>query len=158
MIADIDAISTFPDFAELERRLSDIERGVLVKYEGQMLDGYQDDWVGWRYEDRPAGAPRNVSQQAWKSQVQSTDQGAALIIENKARDWRYKRRAYVAYVHRSGSAELEYLKQHAEVVRTIFPRLVADLAAAIAHGHDKPGRTRKIRTGTSPTIRRTAEF
>lgn len=158
MIADISVTSTFPDTPELARRLSDIERRVMTQFEGKMLDGYQDDWTGWQYKGRPDGAPRNVSMQAWKSRVQSTDQGAALIIENKARDYRTKTRAYVAYVHRAGTQKLEHVVQMEKVQRLIFPELVKALAAAIADGHKKPGPTRKIRTGKSGTVRKTVEM
>lgn len=158
MIGDLTATSTIPGLEEIQRRLSDAERAVFVQHEGLILAHYQDAWVGWQYEGRPAGAPRNVSQQAWRSKVQSDQRGAALIIENKARDWRHKARAYVGYIRRHKGAPLEWEVQADAVEQTLLPALIADLAAAVADGLEKPGQTRKIREGTGPTATMSLEF
>jgi len=158
MIADIDATTTLPDVTDLLRRLSDAERAVLVAHESEMLEQYQDGWTGWKYKDRPAGAPRNVSQQAWRTKVDSTDRGAALVVTNAARDWRHNRRAYTGYVRRSGGAPLEWEVQRDQTLTTIVPRLVAALLAAVMDAHNKPGPTRKIRSGTGIAATADLEF
>lgn len=161
-VGDINVTVTLPTLAEIGSRLTDVERQVLRDYERRMLDVYQDEWVGWKYDGRPPGAPRNVSQQAWRTNVDSTDRGAALIVRNEARDWRTRSREYVSYVHRAGTTTPEWEVMKARVDREIVPDLVVDLSAAVAAAVERPGpprgNTRRNAAATGPTVRRTLEF
>lgn len=158
MIGDIDITTNIPDLPELNRRLSDSARRVLVGYETQMLEQYQDGWVGWKYKGRPPGAPRNVSMQAWKTRVQSTREGAALIVENNAKDWRTNTKTYAAFVKRKKGAQPEWLVFQKRTEETILPVLAQDLAKAVEESYDKPAPTRKIRTGVGETQTLELEF
>jgi len=140
--------TTIPTAVELGRRLSDAERRVLVAYKDKIHDHYQEAWVGWKYAGRPPGDPRFVSRDAWRSRVDSTEVGPAIIIDNRAVGYK-SGKPYSAYVQRSGASQREWLILAQEAERVIVPLLVRDLTAAIAEALEKPGPTRKLRDGAS---------
>lgn len=104
---DVTTRSTI-DFGDLGGRLTDAERRVLARYGGIFRDGFKASWAGWLYADRPRRAARRVSEKAWRQTIESREGRATLLLSNHARDWRTKTRAYVAYIHRAGSTEIEW--------------------------------------------------
>lgn len=155
-IADITVTTTFDVSGLINRRLNDAERAVFNKHRRGIVAFIRAAWTGWRYEGRPPTAPRNVSQTAWTSTVETTEADAvALVIRNEARDYRTSSKDYVAYVHRSGSSvpEAEVLF---DTLRTDYvPRLVTDLTAEIQQGLNQPAKAQKLRKGGG-TVRRAA--
>lgn len=143
--------TTIPTPMELGRRLSDAERKVLTAYKSKIHKHYQDAWVGWIYKGRPDGDPRFVSRDAWRSRVDSTENGPRLIIDNRAEGYK-SGKPYSAYIHRSGSSEREWLVLAQAAEKEIVPLMVRDLTAAIIAALEKPGRTRKIRDGASERL------
>lgn len=140
--------TTIPTAMELGRRLSDAERKVLTAYKDRLQKHYQEPWVGWKYAGRPAGDPRFVSRDAWRSRVDSTERGPAIIIDNRALGYK-SGKPYSAFVHRSGSEEREWMVLALEAERVIVPLLIRDLTAAIVEALEKPGKAHKLRDGAS---------
>ena len=143
-------MTTDVDWSDLQRRLTDTERRVLLRFETAVVDFYQGRWVGWRYRGRPAGAPRLVSHDAWRGEVTTTEAGAQLLITNAARGWR-SGRPYVAHVHRAGKDTSEWEEVTADAVARFADDIAEEMAAAIAATLEAPAPTRRIREGSSGT-------
>lgn len=146
--ADV-TITTTTSFGDLGSRLADSVRAVLVEWERRILvDRIKRRWRGWNYTGRPPGAEINVSLQGWRSRIETNANQATLIIENEARDWRTKARAYVAYVHRAGATTPEVDLIWADLEATDNPAMRADLTAAVLRAVTAPKRRRKVRRST----------
>jgi hypothetical protein len=160
-MAEIDLTFTLSlnfDVADLERRLLDSERAVLVNYESAILEGIRDDWVGWKYKGRPDDAPRLVSWDAWASRIETTEGRARLFLFNRARDWKTKTRAYAAYVHRVDDKTPEWERVFDDIVDNVVPSLIRDLTAEIEKNLSAPKKRQRLRTsGGGRTVRRTME-
>lgn len=134
---DVQTRSTI-DFGNLGGRLTDAERKVLAVYGRIFRNGFRSAWVGWQYTGRPKRAARNVSFKAWTQTIESREGKATLLLANHARDWRTKTRAYVAYVHRAGSTELEWRRVwdalRAEHLGPMSRALATEIARTIISG------------------------
>ena len=149
-MADVKITTTHPSLGTLGRRLGQQERAILRQHARKIREAFQDPWVGWKYEGRPAKAPRLVSYDAWTERVDSTARGPAIVILNEARGWR-SGKPYVAYVKRSKKARAEVDVLADQVNRAHVPAFVADLTAAIVNALNTPGPSREIRPGSSET-------
>lgn len=140
---DIEVTTTW-DLGFIRRQLTDAARKVFTEYESETLDYYQDRWVGWKYEGRPAGAPRLVSFDAWSTRTVTTSKGPALVVINEARDWRYGR-PYAEYVARRKGAQAEWLVVTADWERDVLPRMTRDLTQAVVASLSQPAPSKKVR-------------
>ena len=152
-MADFSVTSTV-DFSDIERRLTDAERQVLVRHGDIIKKAILARWTDWAYEGRPKDAPVNVSRKAWTRKVTTTESKATLTISNEARDWRTGTKAYVAYVHRAGKREIEVDVIAAEMEATYYPALVTELTAVVRATLNAPKQPKKLRsTGTTGRVR-----
>ena len=142
------------DFGDLGGRLLTAERKVLTKYRDRTVNVIKGHWLGWLYKGRPASAPRGVSLDAWKAKVDTREGRGVLVVSNRARGYA-SRKAYVAYVHRSGQAGTqEWRVAWDATVAEIMPPLAVDLAAEIVKSLNKrrpPTRIRKVRPDVAVT-------
>lgn len=156
-IADVQVVTTLDLSGMISRRLNDAERKVFNKHRRKVLSFIQAKWSGWKYVGRPDSAPRNVSQAAWRSTVETTEANAiALVITNEARDYRTKSQDYVAYVHRSGSDTPEVQVVFAELATEFIPTIAKDLADEVAKSLSQPSKPQKLRKGGGSTVRAAA--
>ena len=149
-MADVKITTDTPDTKTLGRRLSQAERAVLKKWARRFREGYQAPWVGWKYEDRPADAPRLVSYDAWTERIDSTMNGPRITILNEARGWR-SGKPYVAFVKRSKGAPSEFMRLTAHVNRQLLPQFVSEMTQEIMKALTKPGPSRPIRDSDTGT-------
>lgn len=136
MSADIRVSTTLPAAHDTGRRLNSHALKVMRDHAKVYVKDWRDKWRGWVYADRPKKAPRLVSQRAWRAKATPTTTGAVLIITNQARDWRDKKRSYVAFVHRAGrpKGDVEWLRVRDQQEKTLDPAFFKALAAAQALG------------------------
>jgi hypothetical protein len=139
------------DFTGLQARLSDTERRVFVRHEKKILGRFKANWRGWRYEGRPASAPRNVSGRAWKSRIETTEDKARLFIFNLAEADGVR---YAGHVHRSGTRTLEWTVIWASCQEDLIPAMVADLKREVAKTVGQRGAPKKLRgrSGAGTTV------
>jgi hypothetical protein len=149
-MADVKITTTTPDTKTLGRRLSNAERAVLKKWARRFREGFQNPWVGWKYEGRPVDAPRLVSYDAWTERIDSTMNGPRITILNQARGWR-SGKPYVAFVKRSKNAQNEVERLTDHVNRQLLPTFVDELTREIMNALTKPGPSRPIRDGDTGT-------
>ena len=118
-----------------------------------MLTFVKDEWVGWVYKGRSAKAPRLVSHDAWRSELQTTESPFALHIINDL--------PYTQHVHRSGQSAIEYvvvanrMREEGGPLERMRADLLTELKKAIGTG----GKKKKIagtRTGKTTVRARTA--
>lgn len=141
------------DFSALAGRMPEVARRVLLDHQARILAKIRERWTGWKYADRPPGAPRHVSRRAWVGRIESTNP-ARLVITNEARDYRTGTRAYVRYVHRSGTPKLEVRVVQADLNLRYYPAMKRDLIAAIRAALVVPGKPITARTrGSAPPTR-----
>lgn len=137
--------STIPDLANLGGMVTDAERKVLTRYRGRILQFVKGAWTGWRYEGRPASAPRNVSMQAWRGRVVVNVAPPELLIENEARSWN-NGADYVAYVRRRKGEEEEWRKIGRRLETEWSLHLAADLLREVQRTIQTPTTRRPLRT------------
>ncbi len=144
-MVDVEVTTTVDLVSDLRRRLTDTERKVFTRHRATIERFVLDEWVGWRYEGRPPEAPRNVSQSAWRTRVETTEaQNVSLVLWNRARSWA-SGRPYVAYVHRSGTDVREWTRVLEAILTGYWPKVIADLTAEIAKNVFAPGKPKKLR-------------
>lgn len=136
-------IETTVDLPEWVRSMEDAVFDVLRAYEERILNTARERWTGWKYESRPAGAPRNVSRDAWSTRLE-TQEGAVLVLLNEARGYR-SGEAYVKFVARSKGAAPEYLELFDELRNTYSEPMAQDLATAAVDAFHLPRRSKKMR-------------
>jgi len=107
--ADISITTTLPASHSARERLNSAVLAVMNEYAKLYVADWKENWTGWKYAGRPAGAPRLVSHREWKATASPTTEGAQLVVKNNARDWRKGTKDYVAHVHRSGSRTPEWM-------------------------------------------------
>lgn len=153
-VADVTVTTTLDVSGLISRRLNDAERKVFNRHRRGIVAFIRGRWSGWRYEGRPIGAPRNVSQSAWTSTIETTEADAiALVIRNEARDYRTGTKDYVAYVHRSGSSTPE-VDAVFDAVRTDYvPKVVTELTAEIQKSLNQPAKRQALRKGGGTVVR-----
>lgn len=152
--ADVQVVSTLDLSGMINRRLGDSERAVFNRHRRKILSFIVKRWSDWEYKGRPKSAPRNVSQSAWRSTVETTEADAvALVITNEARDYRTKSKDYVAYVHRSGTSAPEVDVVFDAIKTDLMPPLIADLTAEIEKRMNVPAKPQKLRKGGGNTVR-----
>lgn len=149
MSADIQITTTLPAAHEIGRRLNSAALKVMHNYAKVYRADWINRWQGWEYKDRPKKAPRLVSQRAWRAKAIPNDTGATLEITNAARDWRKKKRSYVAYVHRAGrpKADVEWLRVREVQAEEIDKAFFRALAEAMAKGAGPKSRRKVGPTG-----------
>jgi hypothetical protein len=101
------------------------------------------EWVGWTYANRPVGAPRLVSHDAWKSTIGTTTSEARLTITNTATGKNGKE--YAGYIHRAGTTKLEWERLWETLQVEFLPRLEQDLLDEVQRNVFTPANPRKIR-------------
>ena len=152
MSADVTTCTQTVDLS-IDRRLADAERKVFTKYAKKYVDFFRAAWTGWRYDNRPASDPRNVSLSGWKARIQTTEARAVLTVVNEATDYR-NGRDYVALIHRAGTKALEWQVVAAQADAAILPSLVDDMAAEIAKNAAIPADPKKLKArGGGATVR-----
>ena len=157
-LADVQVVSTIDLSGMISRRLNDAERKVFNRHRRKVMAFIQAQWSGWKYTGRPDNAPRNVSQSAWRSTVETTEADAvALVITNEARDYRGKGKDYVSYVHRSGSSEPEVQVVFAELSTETIPAIARDLAEEVAKSLSMPVKAQKLNKGGSGSTQRATQ-
>ncbi len=134
------------DLPAVAGRLLDDERKVMAAHERRILRNVKDLWTGWAYAGRPANAPRLVSHDAWRMELQTSKAPFALILANEARSYAGGK-PYVSLVHRAGSStpEWERLLQHVASVEV--PPMVADLKDAILANAGASRPVKRVRLG-----------
>lgn len=153
MSADVRTTSTL-DLTNLERQITAAERKVLRRFQSDALGLITDRWTGWRYRNRPDGAPRNVSLARWKGQTQVFDVAqVGVIITNDARSYDTGE-SYVALVERRRGAGSEAVKVLAEVEAKLWPATEEALIWEIAKNL-KPGKPKSLAGRTAGTFART---
>lgn len=80
--------ASFPDFSSVGPRVVEVIQQEMDAMSEELLADTRSLWSGWKYKGRPASAPRNVSQKAWRVEVKRTGSGAEIVLTNKAVDWR----------------------------------------------------------------------
>lgn len=143
-------VTTTIDFGDLRRRLMDAERRVFARHERKILSFVRSEWTGWEYKGRPAKAPRLVSHDAWKSEIQTTEGRAVLRVYNEARDYRGGG-AYAGFIHRAGRSpeDVEHVRVWARVRATLEPAMRQELTAEVHKNVDAAARPQRIRGGRS---------
>lgn len=159
-MVDIGISSSVDLTSMIARRLIDSERRVFNAHRDKVIIVIKDKWVDWNYEGRPADAPRNVSQEAWKSRIATSEAKAELILTNEATAYRASRRKrkegdpqtyvktkkhYAAYVHRAGSTKLEWQVVRDMLVTDYLPKMIADLIEEVKKNVFVPGKVKKLR-------------
>jgi len=132
------------DLPAVAGRLLDDERRVLVAHERRLLREVKDDWTGWAYAGRPAAAPRLVSHDAWRTELQTSKAPFALILINEARSYNGGK-PYVANVHRAGITQPEWERLFLRIGSDYLPPLVVDLRDAILKNFGTPRPVKKVR-------------
>lgn len=156
MSADIVVTTTVDLSADIQRRLTDAERKPLRKLQTEALSYITSKWKGWKYANRPASAPRNVSLAKWKGKVESTEPSAvALKITNEARSWDTGE-PYVAQVSRRRGGKSEATILIGDIVNDLWPATVAQMRAEVVNALNKPGKPKKLRQNTGNTASVTA--
>ena len=146
--------TTTADFSrQIQRRLSNAERKPLRQFQSAALSFISSQWVGWKYRDRPATAPRNVSLAKWKGKIQSTEADSiGMTISNDAKSWDTGA-PYVGAVERRRGAGSEADKVIGEVIDQLWPAAVEQMAAAIVLELARPSKPQRLRpTGGGPTV------
>lgn len=146
----VEVTSTIPDLSNLGGMLFDVERKVLTRYRGRMLSFLRGEWTGWKYQGRPANAPRNVSFKAWKAKVIVNTPAPELHIENAARSWDTGQ-DYVAYVRRRKGAEVEWVRLGRELDAKFTAAMVDDLLTEVQKNLATPRRATRVRAGRPDT-------
>lgn len=169
-MVDVGISSSVDLTSMISRRLIDSERRVFNKHRDTVIIVIKDKWVGWVYDGRPEAAPRNVSQEAWKSRISTSEAKAELILTNKATAFRASRRKrkegesqsyvktkkhYAAYVHRAGGTEREWKVIQKMLVADYLPKMIADLIEEVKKNVFVPGKVKKLR-GTRETVQQRA--
>ena len=141
------------NFEHLNSRLTDAENRVFRQHQRKVLGRIKDMWQGWLYRGRAHDAPRNVSQDKWKSRVETTESKARLFVFNNATTKRGKK--YAGYVHRAGTRTLYWTVVLADLETSIFPALRADLTKAVLATVGQRGPPKKLRgrSGRGATAR-----
>lgn len=129
--ADLTITEIGVDLTDLQRRLDGRELTIFQDAAIQMLEDTKAVWVGWKYKGRPPGAARQVSRKAWKQELQITEGVRQIILINKARDWRTRRKSYASHVARSKGATPEYLEVLQILKMVNLPQLTQDLIQAV---------------------------
>lgn len=143
--ADLKITEIGVDMSDLMRRLEGAELQIFQDAGLQMLKDTKAVWTGWKYKGRPPGAKRNVSQGAWKQELQVTEGVRQIILINQARDWRTGRKSYAAYVARSKGATPEYLEM-LEILKSInLPQLTKDLVQAVLSNFSEKSPVKRLR-------------
>lgn len=151
MSTNVNVTTTVDLSSDIQRRLTDAERKPLLKLQRDALSYITSKWKGWRYADRPANAPRNVSLAKWKGKVESTEpQAVGLKITNEARSWDTGE-PYVAQVsrRRGGTSEASILIE--DITRDLWPNTVGEIRDALANALNKPGKAKNLRRNTGKT-------
>ena len=135
--------TTMLDTPEINRRLFADEIEILRRHADGAVVRVKSRWVGWAYKGRnPASVGR--SRAGWKRKLQATQRPFKLTILDEATGY-YSGKQYVEYVHRSGSAALEYLAVFDDLDTAVVPPLVKELSAAILRNIATPGPERQVR-------------
>ena len=143
--ADLEITEIGVDLSDLMRRLDGVELQIFQDAGLQMLKDVQAVWTGWRYKGRPPGAARNVSQAAWKQELQVTEGVRQIILFNRARDWRTRTKSYAAYVARHKGATPEYLEVLSILRMINLPQLTKDLIKAIRENFSEKSPVKRLR-------------
>ena len=129
--ADLTITEIGVDMADLQRRLVGRELDIFQKAAQEMMVDARDMWRGWKYEGRPASAPRQVSQRAWTSELQITEGVRTITMINEARDWRTKKKVYSRYVKRRKGEVEEWTVVRDILIARNLPKLIDDLTEAV---------------------------
>ena len=143
-LADVEVTSTVDLTSQINRRLVEAERRVWDSFRVQIVNYIKNQWVGWKYEGRPPGAPRNVSRTRWSSRIETTEAAATMIIFNQARSWN-SGRPYVAYVKRSKGSPEEWAVLFDAVKVQYLPPMREALLAEVLKGVFLPSAPKKLR-------------
>ena len=153
-MADVTATTTADFSSQIQRRLTNAERKPLRRFQTDALAYITSKWKGWKYRNRPAGAPRNVSLAKWKGKIQATEADSiGMTISNAARSWDTGN-PYVGAVERRRGAGSEAEKVIGEVIDQLWPVAVAEMTAAIAAELNRPSKPQRLRasSGTAAPI------
>ena len=156
-VADVVAISTVPDAAEIQRRLTNAERAVFARHERKFLQVMKKAWRDWNYEKfgpqyrNPTKHPWNVSLQEWRTTIETTSAGHLVLNLINDSD-------YASFVHRTGTPVIEWERIWDGVQVALIPALVADMQAAMEAAINEPVAPKKLGPrGGSTTVRASAK-
>lgn len=149
----VSMLTTVPDLPEIQRRLTNAERSVFTKHEKILLDAVKKRWRDWNYQHagpqyrNPALHAWDVSVKAWRSTNNTTiGSRPALLLINDIE--------YAGFVHRTGTAVIEWEAIWDDVWAQYGPALQADLKTAIEAALNAPGPVkRRGATGGGTTVR-----
>lgn len=134
------------DLTGLQRRLTDLEVGILNSHADAMVVDIKKQWDGWLYAKIPKDYQTGRSNVAWRrGRTQSTEGLRTVEIINDAE---HKDKTYAAYVHRAGSSVLEADVVINTIINPGTPLLVRRLTAAVAAAN-VPAEPKKLRRGTA---------
>ena len=156
--ADLTITEIGVDMSDLQRRLVGRELDIFQKAAQKMMVDARDSWRGWKYEGRPASAPRQVSQRAWTSQLQITEDVRTITMINEARDWRTNKKAYSRYVKRRKGEVEEWTVVRDILIARNLPKLIDDLIEAVLQtaAENEPRKT--VRANSTPPDYQTMEI
>jgi hypothetical protein len=147
------SMTTTIDIGDLVGMLLDSERKVLARHEKKILNEIKAIWTDWQYVGRPANAPRLVSHDAWKTELQSTVVPFSIVILNEARTYNGGK-PYVTHVHRAGVTQPEWERLFERIVSDMIPPLRADLTAEILKNAGIKRPVKKVRTSNKGSTAR----
>lgn len=123
---------------------------VFFKWETVFLKFYRSRWVGWKYDRRPASAPRLVSHDAWQGHIETRTTVSELVISNEARGWR-SGKPYVNQIRRKKGALPEWEVVTDAALALYLDDMVSDMADAYINEVGK-GRKRQVRNTGGPAL------